>query len=212
MGLFRKKNRLDDLMLSEKDMAAFEKMVTEQIGEYESVFHEIASPDLHIDVIPVPPSEKRDYYTFVTMGMSGYRMSVPSSYGKMNRAELDIRLPKDWDIHSTEEKWYWPIGVLKTLARMPYREQSWLGLYHDADFGDPFTEGSELCAVMLDLFDDDIEPLKLESGDKLVLYNVIPITRAEMEFKLQEDGETLTAKLGNEIIHGPMDPYRKSVV
>ncbi len=212
MGLFKKRKNEPDLLLSDKDLNAFEKMVSDRIGNYDKVIHEIVSPDLHIDVIPVPPSEKRDYYTLVTMGMGGYQMPVPSGYGKINRAEIAVRLPKDWDINSNEEKFYWPIRMLKTLARMPYQEKSWLGLYHDIDFGDPFSEETELCGVMLDIFDEDIEPLTLENGDNLIVYNAIPIYRSEMEYKLAEDGEALIAKMSDGILHGPVDIHRASVV
>ncbi len=214
MGLFKRKNKTaEPEWLSEKDMNSFEKMVSEKIGEYEKLFHEIASLDLHIDVIPVPPSEKRDYYTLITMGMSGYPMPVPSNYGKMNRAEIAVRLPKDWDLKSIgDEKWYWPIRMIKTLARMPYQEKSWLGYYHDIDFGAPFSEETKLCGVMLDIFDDDIEPLKLSNGDEVVIYNAIPIYRSEMEYKLAEGGNALVAKMNDEILHGPVDVHRASVV
>lgn len=212
MGLFKKRKNEPDLLLSDKDLNTFEKMVSDRIGNYDKVIHEIVSPDLHIDVIPVPPSEKRDYYTLVTMGMGGYQMPVPSGYGKINRAEIAVRLPKDWDINSNEEKFYWPIRMLKTLARMPYQEKSWLGLYHDIDFGDPFSEETELCGVMLDIFDEDIEPLTLENGDNLIVYNAIPIYRSEMEYKLAEDGEALIAKMSDGILHGPVDIHRASVV
>ena len=212
MGLFKKRKKAPDLLLSDKDLNTFEKMVSGRIGNYDQVIHEIVSPDLHIDVIPVPPSENRDYYTLITMGMGGYRMPVPSNYGRMNRAEIAVRLPKDWNIHSNEGKYYWPIRVLKMLARMPYQEQSWLGLYHDIDFGDPFSEETELCGVMLDIFDEDIEPLTLESGDQLIVYNVIPIYRSEMEYKLAEGGESLVEKMSDEILHGPVDIHRTGVV
>lgn len=213
MGLFKKKKRERELFLSENDLNAYEKMVTDHIGEFDTIFHEIVSPDLHIDIIPVFPSEKRDYYTLITMGMGGYSMPVPSNYGRMNRTEIAIRLPKDWNIQSTNEgKWYWPIRMLKILARMPYNEKSWLGLYHDIDFGDSFSEDTELCGVMLDFFDKDIAPLTLGNGDQLVIYNAIPIYRSEMKFKNVENAQALIEKMNDAILHGPLNIHRDSVV
>ncbi len=211
MCLFRKK-KASPLLLSDEDMKRIDKTVSDHIGKFDTVLHEIVSPDLHIDVIPVPPSAERDYYTLVTMGMSGYRMPVPDGFGKMNRAELAIRLPKDWDVNSSEEKYYWPVRLLKMLARMPYLEKSWLGLYHDVDFGRPLTAGTELCAVILDVFDDDIEPLKLESGDEVIFFNVIPIYRSEMEYKLAEGAQALAEKMSDGLLHGPVDIHRGAVV
>lgn len=212
MGLFSFGNKNKTHFYSEKDMDAYEKMIEDHFGKYNKVIHEIISPDLHIDVIPVPPSKERNYYVLFTMGMGAYRMSVPSSYGKMNRAEMAIRLPADWDIQSNEEKWYWPIGLIKSLARLPYYEKTYLGLYHDVDFGTAFSEETKMCGVLLDIFDKSVEPLVLESGDQVIVYNVIPIFRTEMDFKITYGAEALLEKLGDETIHGPLNMNRKSAV
>ena len=50
------------------------KRQEQYFGEVENVFHELVSPDIHVDICIVPPSEKRDYYTLVTMGMGAHRM------------------------------------------------------------------------------------------------------------------------------------------
>lgn len=214
MGFFpwKKKPKYELILYSERDQDTYEKMIQDRIGSYEIVMHEIVSPDLHIDVLPIPPSEERNYYTLLTMGMGAYRMPVPSVYGRMNRAELAIRLPADWDIRSNDEKWYWPIGLLKDLARMPYYQKTWLGYGHDVDFGSHFSAETELCAVLLDIFDDSIEPLALENGDQLVIYNVIPIYRPEMEYKNEHDAEALLEKMTEETIHGPLNLKRASVI
>lgn len=212
MGLFRfgKKHRV--YYYSERDQIAYEKMLETHFGTLTSVMHEIVSPDLHIDVIPIPPSTDRNYYTLFTMGMGAYKMRVPSDYGRMNRAEMAIRLPADWNIHSDEGRWYWPIRVIKTLARLPYYEKSYLGLYHDIDFVQPFSEETELCGILLDIFDPSLDPMVLENGDQLVLYNVIPIYRAEMEYKNSHGAAALLEKLDGKTVHGPVDIRRKSAV
>ena len=41
---------------------------------------------------------------------------------KLERAELAIALPADWKLDQEsmkDEKWYWPIRLLKSLARLP---------------------------------------------------------------------------------------------
>ena len=35
-------------------------------GKVENVFHELVSPDIHVDICVVPPSEERDYCTPVS--------------------------------------------------------------------------------------------------------------------------------------------------
>ncbi len=212
MALFNLGKKKKMYFYSERDQETYEKMLEEKFGKYTEVMHETVSPDLHIDVIPIPPSKDRNYYSLFTMGMGAYKMAVPGGYGKMNRAEMAIRLPADWIIKSSEEKWYWPVRTIKSLARLPYYEQGYLGLYHDIDFGDAFSEETEMCGILLDIFDESVEPLILEDGDQLILYNVIPIYRAEMEFKNANGAEALLEKMDDETIHGPLNINRKSVV
>ena len=214
MGLFKKllNRKANICVYSEKDQDTYENMVTKHIGTFDEVFHEIVSPDLHIDIIVIPPSADRDHYTLLTMGAGAYKMSVPASYGKMNRAEFAVRLPKNWDIHSNDEKWCWPIDMLKTLARMPYNEKSWLGVYHDVDFGSPFSDETELCCVLLDIFDEQVRPLPLENKDQLIVYTAIPIYRSEMEYKTAAGAEALLQKMSNDTIHGPIDIHRNKVI
>lgn len=212
MQQYENKIEAQKLRLSEEDGDAFKKMIKDKIGCHGMVLHGIVSDGLPIDVIVVSPSEKRDYYTLITMGMSGFPMPVPSECGNKNRAEVAVRLPKDWNINSNDEKWCWPIRMIKTLAGMPYKENSWLGRYHDIDFGGPFSEETELCGVMLDFFDESIEPLTLENGDELILYNAIPVFRSEMDYRFENGGEALADKMSDEILHGPVDIHRTAVV
>lgn len=56
------------------------------------VFHELVSPDIHVDICVITPSEERDYYSLVTMGMGAHRMNVPEELAeyRLERAELAI--------------------------------------------------------------------------------------------------------------------------
>ena len=85
---------------TEEEMEIVEGHIQQHFGAFEHVFHELASPDIHVDICVVPPSEERDYYTLVTMGMGAHRMHVPEELAeyKLERAELAIALPKDWKL------------------------------------------------------------------------------------------------------------------
>ena len=55
---------------------------------------------------------------------------------KLERAELAIALPPDWKLDEEslkDERWYWPIGLLKVLARLPISNDTWLGFGHTMD-------------------------------------------------------------------------------
>ena len=91
-------------------------------------------PDIHVDICVVPPSEERDYCTLVTMGMGAHRMNVPEELAeyKLERAELAIALPADWKLDQEsmkDEKWYWPIRLLKVLGPPSHCQRYLAGLW-----------------------------------------------------------------------------------
>ena len=55
---------------TEEEMEAVEGHIQQYFGKVENVFHELVSPDIHVDICMVPPTEERDYCTLVTMGMA----------------------------------------------------------------------------------------------------------------------------------------------
>ena len=85
---------------TEEEMAAVEDHIKRTFGEFDHVFHELVSPDIHVDICVVPPSDEKDYYTLVTMGMGAHQMNVPDELAeyKLERAELAIALPPDWKL------------------------------------------------------------------------------------------------------------------
>ncbi len=211
MWPFKKKNSLP-LVYSEKEYDIVENYISNMFGEAPEVMHEIFSPDIHVDVLAIPPAENKDYYTLVTMGMGAYCMKVPEFLAKerFNRAELVIRLPKDWQIKSPDKEWYWPIYALKTIARMPVNEKGWLTFGHTFDFGEAFAPNTALCAAGLDFAFDDIRPCKLPNGDNVVFYNVIPIYREEMEFRLQHSANDFLDMFTNSELSSAIDINREN--
>lgn len=119
-------------LYTKEEMNAVEQYIQRTFGEFGYVFHELVSPDIHVDICVIPPSEKRNYYTLVTMGMGAHQMNVPDELAEyhLERAELAVSLPPDWKLDEESmknEQWYWPIGLLKALARLPITSDTWLG-------------------------------------------------------------------------------------
>ncbi len=134
---------------TEEEMAAVEDHIKRTFGEFDHVFHELVSPDIHLDICVVPPSDEKDYYTLVTMGMGAHQMNVPDELAeyKLERAELAIALPPDWKLDEesmTDERWYWPVRLLKVLARLPITSNTWLGWGHTMDNQKSFAEDTGL--------------------------------------------------------------------
>ena len=204
---------------SDDEMSAIEQHIKNTFGEFENVFHELVSPDIHVDICLVPPSEERDYYTLVTMGMGAHRMNVPEELAeyKLERAELAIALPSDWKLDEEslkDERWYWPIGLLKVLARLPISNNTWLGFGHTMDKQSPFAEDTELCAALLvgpqDVVWNGGEVCTLPSGEEVNFYQVIPLYRNEMEYKMEHDADALLKKMAG--ISFVVNPTRQNAI
>ena len=203
---------------TEEEMEAVEGHIQQYFGEFEQVFHELASPDIHVDICIVPPSEGRGYYTLVTMGMGAHRMNVPEELAeyKLERAELAIALPPDWKLDEEslkDERWYWPIGLLKVLARLPISNDTWLGFGHTMDKQSPFAEDTKLKAAILtgpQGVEEGGEVCTLPSGEEVNFYQVIPLYQDEMEYKMEHDADALLKKMAG--ISFVVNPTRQNAI
>jgi hypothetical protein len=189
---------------TEKEWNKVSAYIEQQYGEYENVMHEIVSPDIHCDIVIVEPTEDQPYYKLITMGAGAYQMNVPKSLkGEVyDRAEYVIFLPKDWNIESDDEEFYWPIGMLKTIARLPIYLENWLGSGHTAQYEDhvPFSEtaGYNSCVLLpsIGMGKKHVKPLKLGFwGKKIAFYQIFPLYQEELDFKLAHSLDELLDKM-----------------
>ncbi len=196
----KKKSPVSSMYLyTEEDLDQYEKYIAENFGEYKEVFHEIASPDIHLDIIIVPPTEENPYYKLITMGMGAYQMNVPDNLRQyeLERAELILYLPPDWDIRSGKEQDYWPIRYLKVLARLPLQYDTWLGYGHTVSSDEnntPYADNTGFCSMMLlSGVNNQYQRLDLRLKDKgkINFYQLFPLYQEELEYKFEHDAETL---------------------
>lgn len=204
-------------MYSEDEIDIIEKHIEHYYGNFEFVFHEKVSPDIHVDICLIPPSEECNWYTLVTMGMGAHLMNVPNQLKEeqLERAELVICLPEYWKLdkeHLKDEKWYWPIRLLKELARFPGENNTWLGWGHTVSYDGPLSYTTELCASIL------INPpcgnvggntCTLPDGEEVNFYQVIPLYRDELEYKLKNGTQKLLDKMNDNILL--VNPHRLNV-
>ncbi len=222
MGLFdkrksRKRQRREcggPVCYDENDCAALEEYIGNTFGSFSNVFHEIVSPDIHVDIAVVEPNERFDGYTLVTMGMGARRMNIPDDAPEsLAYVELAAYLPKDWNLKSGEESWYWPIRWLKLLARLPLNEDSWLGAGHTVANGGPFAEDTALDSVLLI---DAIAPgneLVLPGGRKINFYTMVPLYEEESVYKQRYGAEALLSLFEEKQLPFPpvIDKNRRNV-
>ena len=192
----------DPELYDEEELNAVEEHIKQYFGEFPSVYHEIASPDIHVDICCVPPSEKRNFYTLITLGMGAHIMNVPEELGaeEYGRAELLICLPPDWKLGETSDEWYWPLALIKNLARLPINCDTWLGWGHSVDNQEPFADNTELCGSLLINpvgVDEGGSICELPSGEKVNFFEILPLYRGEMNFKIDHDAQTLLGRMGN---------------
>ena len=180
---------------SEKELEKVSAYIERQYGKYEEVLHEIVSPDIHCDIVLVPPTDSSPFYKLVTMGAGAYKMSIPKEFKSMicDRAEYVIFLPKD-----NEEDW-WPMRMLKSAARLTVDTDDYLYITHSVrveEDGSPVAEntGFNSFVLMPSIGKEGqvVEPLKLSlSGKKVAFYQLFPLYPEELEFKLEHRYDNL---------------------
>lgn len=203
MNLFKKlfgNNKMNEGMnmevYSESQIDLVENHIINSFGKFEKVFHEMISPDIHVDIAIIPPNEKRKYYTLVTMGMGAHKMNVPENLKqyRLERAEMVVCLPEDWNIESEKEEFYWPLRWLKIMARLPINENSWLGYGHTVPNGGPFAGNTNLSGIMLldaSGIKEGARTLELSEGECVNFYQLFPIYEEEMNYKINNGSDKL---------------------
>lgn len=204
-------------MYEQEDWDAVEAHLEKYFGHCDNVFHEIVSPDIHVDIYIMAPTPERDCYVLSTFGMGAHRMNVPAELAeqKLERAEIVVTLPPDWKITEPGEEWYWPIRWLKILARLPIQEDGWLGWGHTVANPDdaPFAGNTRLCGLMLTEpqgFGEDAVCCELPDGEEVNFYQMIPLTFEEMQFKLYHSAQELLERFAPEQL-AVVDIHRESV-
>ena len=196
--------KYDPELYSDEDQDALEQHIEEHFGSFTNVFHEIASPDIHVDIIVIEPTPERDYYTLLTMGMGARKMNIPAELEEyhLERAEIMVCLPPDWKLDDlSDEKWYWPLRWLKILARLPGENNTWLGWGHTIPNGAPLADNTHLSALMLiypGAFGEDSFGCELPTGGDVNFYQMIPIHKEELEYKLKNNAEALLNLMNDE--------------
>ncbi len=190
-------------------------------GRTTSVFHEIVSDIVHIDVHFMEPTDEDPVRVLHTTGMSDLPMTIPAALKKerqsLERAELVIILPGSWPIDSgalEDERHYWPVRLLKQLARYPHEYHSWLGHGHTVQNsdGEPYAEDIKFNGAVLSALKGEIGLIPTRDRSLINVYGVVPLYQEEMDFKRQFGIEPLFEKL-SEVEEGMflVNPSRKNV-
>ncbi len=186
--------------MEDSNMDDIERHIEKHIGKISTVFHELISDIVHIDVHQIPPSEERPYWTLVTSGMSDLPMAAPEGCEDFAHAELMLCLPADWKMSQDEmedERNYWPIRWLKICARFPHEYKTWLSWGHTLPHGDPpeaYAENTSLCCMMLGTprtVSTEFWTLPIRDGKTIRFFGLYPLYSGEIDLKLKKGADYL---------------------
>jgi hypothetical protein len=209
-----------------ENIEAISNHIEMHVGKIESVFHEILSDLVHIDVHWVKPTDELPYNVLVTSGMSDLPMNTPEGIGVSKHIELCVLLPKDWKLTAEDyslmedvfkdENNYWPVRWLKIIARFPHEYDTWVGHGHTIPNGenaDPFSDNTQLgCMILfpsISLSGDFFE-LKINDNKIINFYCLYPLYKEEMDFKLKKGADALIEKFEKFNIFDDIDINRKN--
>lgn len=192
------------------------------IGRCETVLHEVISDRIHLDVLTFPPDGDRDFWYFVTAGMSDLPMTMetPEDERQFGRAELVIGLPAAWGERLVKQprdkSVYPPIGFLKWLARYPHDCGTYLASGHSvptlpdvADLGEKARFSAALLIPPVTWTDEAIT-FTLSNGDCLNFYGVFLLHEDELQMKLNKGTDKLLGEMEKSGVTEVLDIHRPS--
>jgi hypothetical protein len=156
--------------------------------------------------------------------MSTKAMNVPEDTSEAYFAEVLAILPAGWPLTNSDlqdERNYWPFRLLKTLARYPHQNNTYLAWDHTIPNGEseatakPYIEGTELCAAALlppSLFEEEMWWTKRDDGHLIAFLTVVPLHLNELKYKNEHGMDALTNLLAEREVAYDIDPLRPSVV
>lgn len=201
--------------------------VKRHVGDYEIVLHELVSEHVHVDVIPVPPSDTHAGWTFVTSGMSDLPMAPPEGAKACRYAELLIRLPANWPVPDLgagdmspwdDEAAYWPIRVLKGLALYPHRHGAWVWDGHTIALTDgvtPIAPGVGFTSILLTYpasLPTGFWNLPLSEDKQISFLTLIPLYPDETDYKRIHGMDALFDLMPEPELIEILDPHRPSLI
>lgn len=173
MSMFKNENYTDD------DREELLTIIENSFGEHSTILHEIVFDYLHIDVVVIPPTQELNFYKLFTIGMGSKKMNTSP---QLERAELAVFISPKYDFSINDIKKHWIVNFLKTVARFPFNQNTWLGEGHTVDLSKVGNFGNFSGALLLSLQSEE-EAIVLDSNKSINFYLTVPIFYEEMKYK-----------------------------
>jgi hypothetical protein len=199
---------------TELQLYALKDHIDAYFGNISHIIPDDEPMGVNIDIAVTDPDEFHDYYTLVTIGMGACRMKLPGyfSQDRLERAELVMYMPSDWNPESRDIKDRWIIEQMRSIARLPKERGTWLGYGHLISNGMPISGGTKLSSVMIITVQDVSEDACrcfLPDDEDVVFYQLFPLYREESDYKMAYGTNALIEKMPH--ISAVYNPVRENV-
>lgn len=184
------------------ELSAIVQALEENFGPIENMYHETAA-DLPLDIVSVPKTEDMPFQKLFTIGMHSKEMAVPAAFAaqELAYAELALFLKK-------RPAGDWPFALLKTVAAMPFQQNTWLSDHHTIDLGGPIVADHGFCGVLLLSLHGTDSELRLPDRKKVNYYLLVPLYAQEMQFARAQGVDALLDRFDERGITPVFDPDR----
>ena len=200
---------------------ALDSHIEEHFGGNFYVLDEIDSPLVHVDLFIVPPAQDRPYHVLFTCGMAEKPMTVPEGFEPRRFAELTLSLPQDWPMTKDawkDERWWWPLRLLKQMARYPHENETWLGFGHSvpgSTSGVPFaanTQMTDIAVLEPRTISEEAATFHDDDRGEVSVWALFPVYPSEKEFKHRRSAQELQQLFDSDGVTELVQPGRGSVI
>jgi hypothetical protein len=203
---------------SRKEEALFLEHTTSFFGASKKILREPYPQDIRADIIVVAPSKERPWYALITVGMGAFVMDVPPDLldCELERAELMICLPPNWQIGSPRAEWRWPVEWLRTLAHIPVGKEIWLGWGHVIPLEEYVSKNAKFSGMLLidpTAYEREASFCEMPDGSIVNIYQVLPLFDGEIKYRQDMGTDALLALFESTLGRRPLavlDVVRKS--
>ncbi len=200
MGIIKKYNyyikgkKIKPIYVYTKDeMKEYENYITNTFGNISKVYHELYSPDIHVDIIIIPPSPLQNFYKLITEGIGAFKMNTPNELKKfeLERMELIAYFPPNWNM-KIDKRYGWIISSMKILGRFPLDQRTIIGFGNTMAYYNK-SRDNNFCATLLIPASSNNKELnfKFDEKGKINFYQIIPLYEEELNYKLDNGVEAL---------------------
>lgn len=187
--------------------------IEQHVGKIDLVWTELVPLNGHIDIHIVRPTTEKPHFTLVTSGMSDHAMSsLNGSDGKY--IELVLCLPPNWTPNNQNlknEVVFWPIRLLRNLAKSPRVDDRWIWLGHTLPNSAPFEIPAQYAGILISWAlneAEEFETLVISEDMKISFFVVYPIFKEELDYKLQHGSVKLMKLMEEQKIPMTINPNR----